>query len=525
MFRIKLHASAWLPLSLLTLTGCASMLGTQYHEEKAPSDSRTAEHHHSEFDDRALSKGQQPTTSDDSTSQASQGRYPQPSAARKDLLTTPEFDPSAAATSDVRPPLLDADAAWWKHAKSEESVPEASTQDSAATEPNPFAAFEAAERQAAASPGKIQQTGFSTESGPGIAMTSGAWTNASSNARAASATTFREAEPRLPGSDPWCPPSESVTVAATSQAAAYPDEYIFDGGDRDIPVHYEGGEMAGLDSEDTVAEYQDHSGKTRVKASNRVAVYAPRFGAVETITGPGIDIKVDKAAGAMDVSGLDALHEDRGPGANIASTPVSGVGARAGASGIEIAQPAFMNEKADIFAQNTKVDQGLEAKTARGMGILEVTDAFELNLQILEPITSNLQTRPGQRASTSQATQTYATYRVHAFVGSEEGGQPGEIHITKEASPLIAKAGDEITFTIHFRNTGDYNIQQVRIIDNLTPRLIYVEGTGRIDLPGDGTGDLTVVPNKDGGQTLQFELEEPLKGGVSGTITFKATVR
>jgi len=38
----------------------------------------------------------------------------------------------------------------------------------------------------------------------------------------------------------------------------------------------------GLDTEDTVAEYTDHLGRRRVKPTNRVAVYAPRFAAVRT---------------------------------------------------------------------------------------------------------------------------------------------------------------------------------------------------------------------------------------------------
>ncbi len=339
-----------------------------------------------------------------------------------------------------------------------------------------------------------------------------------------SATTFHAAQPRMPTAQDHCPPASEFTVAASPYAEAYPEEYIFDGGDRDHPVHYRGGEMAGLDTEDTVAEFKDENGKNHVKASNRVAVYAPRFGAIRTVAGPGIDIKVDKAAGATDIAGIDSLNERVGLDTRSLNTPASGLAMREGASGIEIAQPAHLARKSDSAFQNNKVDRGLESKTAIGMGLLEMSTIQELNLQIVEPATSDIKTGFGQTAATTQATQVYATFRLQATVGTEKNGRKGEIHITKEASPLVAKSGDIITFKINFRNIGDYNIHDVRIIDNLTPRLQYVEGTGQIDTPGGAGGGLTAVPNREGSQTLEFTLDEPLKGGDSGTLTFNARV-
>lgn len=339
-----------------------------------------------------------------------------------------------------------------------------------------------------------------------------------------SATTFHAAQPRMPTSQAHCPPAAEFTVGAAPYVEAYPDEYIFDGGDRDYPVHYHGGELAGLDTEDTIAEFKDENGKNHVKASNRVAVYAPRFGAIRTVAGPGIDIKVDKAAGATDIAGIDSMNERVGLDTTIVNTPASGFAMREGASGIEIAQPAHMARKADSVSQNNKVDQGFESKVATGMGLLEMSTIQEINLQILEPVSSDIKTGFGQVAATSQATQAYATFRLQATVGTEKNGRKGEIHITKEASPLIAKSGDEITFTINFRNIGDYNVHDVRIIDNLTPRLQYVNGTGRIETQDGSGGGLTAVPNREGSQTLEFTLDEPLKGGQSGTITFKAKV-
>lgn len=344
-------------------------------------------------------------------------------------------------------------------------------------------------------------------------------------ARARSASTFRAAEPRLPTPHPLSPVADDATISATQLAQVYPDEYIFDGGDRDHPVHYYGDEMEGLDTEDTVAEFRDHEGISHVRASNRVAVYAPKFGSVETVSGLKMDIKVDQAIGARNTSGVDTLNEDRGLVINVSEDGPVRVDSRRSASGVETAQEPARSKKVEGLVETWKIDQGLEARTSSGPGTLETSELHELTVQIREPITSNNSVRAQTKATTSQATLTYSTYRLAATVGREEGGRKGKLHLTKEATPLVAQQGDTITFTIRFQNVGDYNVNSVRIIDNLTPRLTYSDGTGHIDVDGGGGGGLTVVPNKEGSQTLIFELDEPLQGGTRGVITFDAVVR
>lgn len=341
----------------------------------------------------------------------------------------------------------------------------------------------------------------------------------------ATAVTFHEATPRLPTAQPCCPVPANVTIGATQLVQAYPDEYIFDGGDRDHPVHYYGGKMEGLDTEDTVAEFKDHEGGNHIKASNRVAVYAPRFGSVETISGPKMDIKVDQAIGARNTSGADTLNEDRGPDVAVTDDGPVRLDSRRSASGVELVQQPHRSKKIESIVEARKIHQGMQARSNSGPGLLQTSDQFELTIRIQEPITQKSKTGFGLSAATSQPTLTYSTYRVAATVGTEEGGRKGQIHLTKEASPLVAKPGDTITFRIDFQNVGDYNVNSVRIIDNLTPRLTYVDGSGKIEV-GDGLGgDLTVVPNKEGSQTLIFELDAALTGGASGFITFEAEVR
>lgn len=466
--------------SVFTLSGCATIFGTTYSEENAeyPYEETVA----AEYPQTAASSDM----SGEAAEQEATVSFSDP-ANRKLLkpLGRPEFnlnESTAAAEAMFAAPAVAQGNQVQEFAE------------------NPFAAMER--------DGSVQPTAFVPKA---------------SNAFNA-ATTFRAAESRVPAVQDSCPPNEFIAGGA-QLVTAYPDEYIFDGGDRDHPIHYHGGELAGVDTEDTFVEFTDNQGESHVKATNRVAVYAPRFGSIRTIAGPGVGLKVDKAAGATDVAGLGSLDELRGIDAAIMNTPASGVATREGASGVEIAQPAFMSEKTDSVVMNNQFDQGFEAKVSTGLGTLEISSMQEVSLQILEVATSKIQTGFGQTGATTQATQAYATFRVQATVGTEENGRKGEIHITKEASPLIAKPGDVITFTIQFRNIGDYNVQDVRIIDNLTPRLVYVPGTGQISASDNAGGELAVVPNKEGSQMLEFRLDQPLKGGGSGSITFQAQVR
>ena len=89
---------------------------------------------------------------------------------------------------------------------------------------------------------------------------------------------FYPAEPRVE-CDPNGPPIyRRETVAWSSLAEMYPDEYVYDGGDGNYPASVHTPQRSGIESEDTVAGFTDHTGDQRTAVSNRVAVYAPRFG-------------------------------------------------------------------------------------------------------------------------------------------------------------------------------------------------------------------------------------------------------
>ncbi|MDP1560156.1 MAG: hypothetical protein Q8M16_02055, partial [Pirellulaceae bacterium] len=69
-------------------------------------------------------------------------------------------------------------------------------------------------------------------------------------------------------------------------AGMWNSEHIFDGGDRSVRALVGSGshwEVSGLETEDTVGHFDTLDGQRLVVASNRVAIYSPRFGAVRQI--------------------------------------------------------------------------------------------------------------------------------------------------------------------------------------------------------------------------------------------------
>ena len=91
-----------------------------------------------------------------------------------------------------------------------------------------------------------------------------------------------------------------------------------------------------------------------------------------------------------------------------------------------------------------------------------------------------------------------------------------------------------IRFTLRFDNVGERPLTQVRIIDNLSPRLEYIKDSATLGFTDEDEktpaaeargGRITVDDNEQGSEVLVFELDEPLPGGVGGVITFQARVR
>lgn len=332
-------------------------------------------------------------------------------------------------------------------------------------------------------------------------------------------------EPRMPvaGPDPYGVGMPLVETAQLPDPERYCDEYLCDGGDRDLPVHYSATERLGLDTEDTVAEYVDHKGRERMKPSNKVCVYAPRFAAVRTISQPMLGEGVDKSVGMMTAAADSELRSRLASNQKVKRDAMGDIRVRSRASGLDseefgigVAQDvaAVQHDKINNlfqdfnFASSVHHDQTAAARLNYGLGAAVVWTRENFPV-----ITGQIEVPTEGLFEVSAATIT--------VIDDRPSDEPGQLQLAKFADKKDAKPGDVITFTIRYRNAGPREVHYVRIVDNLTPRLEYVDDSAH----SDRDGRLAVEDNGEGSLVLTFELAEPLPAEASGVVTFQARVR
>ena len=108
---------------------------------------------------------------------------------------------------------------------------------------------------------------------------------------------------------PWAPPGIALPWPQ--------DEYLADGGDRGMPAGTTpDGRVVGLDTQDTIAQYDTLDGRTLVEPSNRVYLYSPRFMAVRQVVGVEQDDQLEGSAGVHKPVRLALNGEVQIPGKN-----------------------------------------------------------------------------------------------------------------------------------------------------------------------------------------------------------------
>ena len=315
----------------------------------------------------------------------------------------------------------------------------------------------------------------------------------------------------LPG--PYCPPEVRPR-----------DEYLCDGGDRGRPagsaIDYSG-IPGGLGLEDTVVRFRDSAGELQICETNKVCVYAPRFAEVRTFFGTVADTRTRRprdlartARGSVRVVGVPTgiARQDVRPAAADVRERVSGLIAEQPWSGLSDVlrrrQATILTEPLDLLTNDrANLRTGL---TAAQLAARE--DAAAVWTRSDNPVV--LWVGEG----TAEAINTV---RPQVMVGLEDQRLPGRLCVRKFADKRFAAPGDVVTFTITLENLGEKPLSDVVVLDNLTPRLGYVEGSGAATLPG----EIEVTPNGEGSGIVRFVLTEPLEGGAEGKLTFRTIVR
>ncbi|HCO26286.1 MAG TPA: hypothetical protein DIT97_25930 [Gimesia maris] len=302
----------------------------------------------------------------------------------------------------------------------------------------------------------------------------------------------------------------------------YPDEYLFDGGDRENPVHYDDYSRLGLDTEDTIVEYQTHKGNHEVKKSNRVAVYAPRFAAIRSASSPLSGTSVDTLATTEDTVhgvGLDARtvitqHKQR--------EQLEGIRMRSRASGVETEQQQGAVGQTAYLGAHTKLNNLFQDTGTESTGQFDQSDEARIAYQIQAAAIWSRTQFPVIAIRQQSAHSSKSAAKPEEYVGIEDKRKTeGNLKLVKLADKKNAEPGDIITFTIKYENVGDFDVEGIKIVDNLTPRLEYIQDSATCDRKG----RLVVEDNQEGSLILTFEVDETVKGHTGGVVTFQARVR
>jgi uncharacterized repeat protein (TIGR01451 family) len=299
------------------------------------------------------------------------------------------------------------------------------------------------------------------------------------------------------------------------------DEWIFDGGDKNLSTVVDPDwRVRGLDVEDAVGHFDTLDGATVVSPSNRVAIYAPRFAAVRQTRGVIASQSGEYLARVGDAARIHAQD---------AHAPVT--------TTLQPIQPQTE------LGQRNPISL-LERQAIRRLDGARLLARFVDTLQLYEDfhLTRTGEFLAGEKprlAKSMDAAMTWTDRKAVQVIVDEDvalteksAAKPEEalvyerqgvpcIRVVKMASKGAALPGEEIEFTLRYDNVGEQLVGNVTILDNLTTRLEYIEGTAQ----SSREAEFFVEENEARSLVLRWEIVDPLPVGEGGIVRFRARVR
>ena len=299
------------------------------------------------------------------------------------------------------------------------------------------------------------------------------------------------------------------------------DEYLCDGGDFGMPAGVRADwSTEGIEQEDSISHYDTLDGRVVVEPSNRVCIYAPRFGAVRRVDNLIVNNHRVGPGGIIDEMGLVTTGEVQeaatgtqrhAPHASLGDRPASLFRSREQAGGIDSRIVAMDMVHVLSPALNLHVMQ---------LGIIDNAEKPWLAKSILAAHTWSSDVSAQVVIDSKSAQQVKGTTSPGQIYTLDEPDSP-RIRLIKVASQGAAQLGEEVEFALRFDNIGDQPIGNVTIIDNLSTRLELVEGSQKASVDA----DFSTEPNEGGSLVLRWEIIEPVKPGEGGVVSFKVRVR
>ena len=300
------------------------------------------------------------------------------------------------------------------------------------------------------------------------------------------------------------------------------DEYVYDGSDREARVQVDGNwNIYGMDTEDTFGHFDTLDGKRLVSPSNRVDIYAPRFSAVR---------RVDNLRNAQRSSLVTQMKRKEGTVQSRASDFSSSTKQNISVDTNETMLKAvgFRDQTRGVLADNVLQLRGSRKSfhpyenfdlMRLGKHSNSETSRLEAGMQAANVWQDNLGLQAfGKKIQPIIVNDTVSLQQI---VTVETDDDNAILRVTKVASRMSARPGEEVEFTIRFDNLSARKIGNVTVVDNLTNRLQYVSGTAECSIDA----KFIHTENDASSLTMRWEIDKPIPPGKGGVIRFKCRVR
>lgn len=320
-----------------------------------------------------------------------------------------------------------------------------------------------------------------------------------------------------------CPAPQPLPIPLDPRLTACSgDELVCDGGDHGPGVMVAPDwRLSGLGPQDTVAHYDTIDGRTLVTASNCVCLYAPRFGAVRSVTRIAASEQIDMPTGVVqperavphqDVKIAASSLQREQPRGEIGAKLPEGFTARQNGAPISSVlmplgfQEGFLPYENFLLVREGRFDNGEKARLSQA---IEAAIAWTLD----QAVQVTLNGQPAVAATGDRRAQT--TYQVKDLRNCPK------LRVFKVASAQTARSGDTVDFTLRFDNIGDQPLGNIVLVDHLVPRLQFVPGSAQSSVKANfstssADGDALV---------LRWEIAEPIEPNQGGLVRFRCKVR
>jgi uncharacterized repeat protein (TIGR01451 family) len=299
------------------------------------------------------------------------------------------------------------------------------------------------------------------------------------------------------------------------------DEYVCDGNDRNLPVvPTENWKVKGLDIEDTVAHFDTEDGRIVVAPSNRVCIYAPRFASVRRTLQLNNTTITQQASFVKDKMNPQSANASE-------RTTLAKQNIQPRAHKQTQTPNAFRDQTRAIVGDNVVRLLGtrhffkpFEDLSLIRFGKFSNAESARTSLGMQSAVAWNSDVSAQISINNSQPIIVNDVRQASELV-SIETDTSSELRLCKLASLISAKPGDIVDFTIRFDNIGRNRIGNVTVLDNLSPRLEYIDATAECSVES----DFKTEPNDAGSEKLIWEITKPLAVGEGGIIRFQCRVR